>query len=76
MKDRLKLSKLQPTECDRYLSIDCTSAIKGVAIILMIVHHFFTFPSYYIEGISYPYLKVLQRIFAGQRKSVSVFLHF
>lgn len=57
MKDRLKPLNLQPTECDRYLSRDCTSAIKGVAIILMIVHHFFTFPSYYIEGISYPYLE-------------------
>ncbi len=30
-----------------------TEIIKGVAILLMLFHHFFGFPSWYIEGISY-----------------------
>ncbi len=30
--------------------------IKGIAIILMYVHHFFCFPTWYVDGISYPQL--------------------
>lgn len=33
-----------------------TSAIKGIALILMFVHHFFAYPEWYVEGISYPEL--------------------
>lgn len=30
-----------------------TEIIKGVAIILMLMHHFFGFPEWYVEGVSY-----------------------
>ncbi len=30
-----------------------TEYIKGIAILLMLVHHFFGFPEWYVEGISY-----------------------
>lgn len=32
-----------------------TSVIKGIAIVLMFVHHFFTFPHYWNEGVYYPF---------------------
>ena len=35
---------------------DTTAALKGVALIFMFIHHFFTFPGFYVEGISYPNL--------------------
>lgn len=39
-----------------YMDRDTTGAIKGIALILMFVHHFFTFPSWLISGIEYPEL--------------------
>lgn len=39
-----------------YMDRDTTAAIKGIALICMFVHHFFTFPGFYVEGISYPNL--------------------
>ena len=36
---------------------DFSGAIKGLAIILMITHHSFGFPEYYISNISYPSLE-------------------
>lgn len=33
-----------------------SNAIKGIALILMFIHHFFTFPDWYIGAISYPSL--------------------
>lgn len=41
---------------NRYTDRDTTAAIKGIALIFMFLHHFFTFPGFYVEGISYPYL--------------------
>lgn len=35
---------------------ETTSIIKGIAIIFMFVHHCFTFPAWWIEGIDYPVL--------------------
>ncbi|MBE7011357.1 MAG: acyltransferase [Ruminococcaceae bacterium] len=32
---------------------DYTAIIKGVAILLMLFHHFFGFPEWYVEGVSY-----------------------
>ncbi len=40
-----------------YLERDATGIIKGVALVFMFVHHFFTIPSYYVDGIAYPYLE-------------------
>lgn len=39
-----------------YINRETTFVIKGIAIILMFVHHSFTYPNWYIEGISYPSL--------------------
>ena len=33
-----------------------TALIKGIALIFMFVHHFFTIPSWYVSGISYEHL--------------------
>lgn len=45
--------KVKKLKIDKELSI----FIKGLAIILMIIHHSFGFPDYYIETISYPELQ-------------------
>lgn len=44
-----------------YMDRRTVSAIKAIALVLMFVHHFFTFPEYYISGISYPALEPLIR---------------
>lgn len=33
---------------------ETTSAIKGAALILMFIHHFFTFPAWWVPGAGYP----------------------
>ena len=38
-------------------SREMTECLKGICLILMFIHHFFQFPQYYIEGISYPSLE-------------------
>lgn len=37
-----------------YFGREITDAVKGVALIMMFAHHFFTFPEWYEPGISYP----------------------
>lgn len=39
-----------------YMDRETTSAIKGIALIFMFIHHLFTFPGWYVEGIAYPEL--------------------
>lgn len=39
-----------------YIPRETTDILKGVALILMFVHHLFTFPRWYVDGISYPEL--------------------
>ena len=51
-----------------------TGAIKGIALILMFVHHFFTYPKWYISGISYPALEGFAEVFNNPTKlCVSLF---
>lgn len=51
-----------------------TLYIKGIALLCMLVHHFFTFPDRYVSGIAYPYLDLFARIFqAPMRICVSTF---
>lgn len=51
-----------------------TQYIKGIALLCMLVHHFFTFPDRYVSGIAYPYLDLFARIFqAPMRICVSTF---
>lgn len=42
------------TQRSAYLDRGETLAVKGVALIFMFAHHFFTFPEYYAAGIAYP----------------------
>ena len=46
-----------------YMDKRITDAIKGCALICMFVHHFFTFPNWYIEGVSYPELTEFAALF-------------
>lgn len=41
---------------ESFIKKEVTDVIKGVALILMLVHHFFTIPDWYIDGVSYPRL--------------------
>ena len=55
---------------DRYVF----DVVKGIALILMFIHHFFTFPSWYVPEISYPALESFAVHFsAPTRICVSVF---
>ena len=42
--------------------------IKGIAIILMLIHHLFTYPDWYIDGISYKYSGVFSEYFCWNTK--------
>lgn len=57
-----------------YLDRRTTAAMKGIALTLMFVHHFFTFPHWYIDGIAYPAIEPLVRFLqAPTRVCVAVF---
>jgi len=57
-----------------YLDRRTTAAIKGIALALMFVHHFFTYPEWYVAGISYPALMPLVRFMqTSTRVCVCVF---
>lgn len=57
-----------------YMSKDNITAIKGIALIMMFIHHFFTCSGFYVESVSYPFLESIA-IFAVQpfRMCVPVF---
>ena len=51
-----------------------TLVIKGIALIMMFIHHFFTFPSVWIDGTSYPLLEKLAPFLCSPTKlCVSIF---
>jgi len=57
-----------------FLSRENSNAIKGVALISMFVHHFFTIPEWYVEGVSYPYLGAFaQYLYAPLKMCIPVF---
>lgn len=41
-----------------------TSVIKGIAVIMMFIHHFFTFPAWWVGGVHYPLLEKLAPYFS------------
>lgn len=56
-----------------YIDKKNTDIIKGIAICMMLIHHFFTFPSWYHEY-SYPYMNGFAAIFQDPFKScVAIF---
>ncbi len=40
-----------------YIRRETTNIIKGIALIFMFIHHFFSFPGWYVHGESYPILE-------------------
>lgn len=44
-----------------YFDKNITNVIKGIALVFMFIHHMFTFPDAYVEGISYPTLEPYAR---------------
>ena len=51
-----------------FFSRETTSAVRGIALGMMFVHHFFTFPEWWGEGISYPTLEALAPVFRNPLK--------
>lgn len=57
-----------------YFDRTMTLYVKGIALLCMLVHHFFTFQERYVAGIAYPYLDLFARVFqAPTRICVSAF---
>ena len=46
-----------------YFDRNTTNILKGIALIMMFIHHFFTFPAWWGEGVSYPLLEKLAPYF-------------
>lgn len=59
-----------------YIDRNTTAAIKGLALIFMFLHHFFTFPGWYVEGISYPGIFPYVRFFQTPLKMCVVLYAF
>lgn len=61
-------------ENNPYFDRQTSSVIKGVALIMMFVHHFFTFPGWWGDGISYPLIEKYAPYFCEPFKlCVSIF---
>ena len=45
-----------------YFSKDMTQYLKGIMLILMFILHLFCFPSWYVDGISYPRLSFMENM--------------
>ena len=57
-----------------YFDRPISDAIKGIALVLMFIHHFFTFPRWYVVGISFPLLRpFVTGLCAPTKICVSVF---
>jgi hypothetical protein len=41
---------------ESFIEREVTNVIKGICLVFMFIHHFFTFPDWHIDGISYPEL--------------------
>lgn len=51
-----------------FLTREETNVIKGIALIFMFAHHFFTFPDWWMDGINYPILRVWSDTFCESLK--------
>ena len=58
---------------NNFLSKTETNILKGVALIFMYIHHMFTCPQWYIDGISYPNLTYYADIFRNPFNPVPIF---
>ena len=48
-----------------YFDKDTSNILKGIALIMMFIHHFYTFPTWWLEGISYPLIERLSPYFCA-----------
>lgn len=55
---------------------DISASLKGGALLLMFVHHFFLFPQWYIPEVSYPEILPLVRFFQNPTKICVVLFAF
>lgn len=58
---------------NNFISLTETNILKGVALIFMYIHHMFTYPGMYVDGISYPSLETFVQIFRHPFNPVSIF---
>ena len=57
-----------------YFDKETTNIIKGIALILMFVLHFFMFPGWWVDGIKYPFIeKIAFYLYRPARLCVPVF---
>lgn len=56
-----------------FITINESNILKGLALIFMYIHHMFTYPEWYIDGISYPSLTNFVQIFRHPLNPVSIF---
>ena len=54
---QLSKTDRQTDKCMPFFDKNTTSVIKGIALVMMFLHHFFTFPAWWVKGISYPLLR-------------------
>ena len=62
-----------PNNPNNYIPKNITNVIKGVAILLMLFHHFFTFPDWYTGTITYGFENVLYFLCGPTRICVGIF---
>ena len=48
-----------------YFTRDVSGALKGVALILMFIHHFFTFPDWIVFDVDYPWIQAFANQFVA-----------
>ena len=46
-----------------YFDKHTTNVIKGIALIMMFIHHSFTIPEHWLEGIEYPFIEKIAPYF-------------
>lgn len=68
------MNQALPNRHTPYFSRETTNIIKGVALILMFIHHFFTFPATIVCQVDYPWIETFAAYFESPTSiCVSVF---
>ncbi len=73
----VNLSEINMNKCGLYkpyFDKETTNIIKGIALIMMFIHHFFMFPGWWVDGINYPFIeKISFYLYKPTRLCVPVF---
>lgn len=59
------MNQALPSQHTPYFSRETTNIIKGIALIMMFIHHFFTFPSSIVCDVNYPWIQWFADYFEG-----------